>query len=191
MRIGFGGEEGAANTHYRVLVPIREMVRRGHRVIAPTTELYRQAFAGSRPWDVVHVFRQITEDNLDSIRRLRAAGVAIVWDNDDDFSAIEKGSAGLFERRHKRRLHKLMVEMARSADLMTTTTERIARVYREEGVERIRVIPNYLDPEALRGDAASTSASSSASSARRSTRRTTSGWGSRKCSSGCRASTTT
>ena len=40
----------------------------------------------SRGFDVVHVFRYHEREMRRATRALREAGVAIVWDNDDDFS---------------------------------------------------------------------------------------------------------
>ncbi len=83
MRIGYSSDGESANAHYRVLFPIAEMHRRGHTIVPAVAERFRETFAGRRAWDVMHIHRNMTPENVDSVRRLRDAGVAIVWDNDD------------------------------------------------------------------------------------------------------------
>ena len=75
-----------------------------------------------------------------------------MWDTDDDISAVTRGSEAwhrLGGRRNIRRHFKRAVEAARTAHLVTTTNEHLAQVYREQGVEHVVAVENYLAPQDL------------------------------------------
>jgi glycosyltransferase involved in cell wall biosynthesis len=72
----------------------------------------------------------------------------MVWDTDDDIrnapmSKELKQTIG--GRRKVKKFHELSLEVARYVDLVTTTNESLADVFRAGGVQRIAVVPNYLD----------------------------------------------
>jgi glycosyltransferase involved in cell wall biosynthesis len=144
-----------ANGRYRAILPLQELARRGHTVHWPGDPTFRALEnGGGRPaWDALHIQQMHDEDALAAIRRLRGAGVAVVWDTDDDISAVTRGSEAwhrLGGRRMIRRHFKAAVGAARSAHLVTTTNEHLAQVYRDEGAEHVVAIENYLGPEDLR-----------------------------------------
>jgi Glycosyl transferases group 1 len=144
----------SANSHYRAVVPLRELARRGHTVHWPGDPTFAVLGrdAGAPPWDALHVQQIYGEDALELIGRLRRGRIAVVWDTDDDISAVTRGSEAwhrLGGRRMIRRHFKESVVAARSVHLMTTTNEHLARVYREEGVEHVVAIENYLAPHDL------------------------------------------
>jgi hypothetical protein len=142
-----------ANGYYRGIVPMQEMVRRGHRVQRPGHRTFLELRGGATPsWDAMHVQQMHDEEALEIMARMRRAGVAVVWDTDDDISAVTRGSQAWHRgggRRGVRRNFKQSVAAARTAHLVTTTTERLAQVYREHGVEHVVAIENYLSPEDL------------------------------------------
>lgn len=142
------------NGHYRVIVPLQEMARQGHTVHWPGDRTFMQLRDGGIPsWDAMHVQQMHDEEGLEIIARMRRAGVAVVWDSDDDISAITRGSEGWHRhggRRGIRRHFKQALQAAHSAHLVTTTNEQLAQVYREQGVEHVVAIENYLAPEDLR-----------------------------------------
>ncbi len=146
----YGG--GAANCFYRGLLPLEALARRGHAVRwlkAPSEVPSVDQLAGL---DLVHAHRCHTPEHLDLFRALKERGVAVVWDNDDDLSAMPKITRkhdGL-RRSGVRKLFQRTVEIARTADLMTTPSEHLAQRYRDEGVERVTVIENALRPEDTR-----------------------------------------
>ncbi len=122
LRLGvlYGG--GRANCYYRGLLPLEALARRGHAVRwlkAPSEVPSIDQLAGL---DLVHAHRSLTPEHLDLFRALKARGVAVVWDNDDDLSAMPKITRkhdGL-RRSGVRKLFQRTVEIARTADLMTT-----------------------------------------------------------------------
>ena len=142
-----------ANGRYRVIVPLQEMARRGHTVHWPGDRTFMALRDGGAPaWDAMHIQQMHDEESLEIMARLRRAGVAVVWDTDDDISAVTRGSEAwhrLGGRRNIRRHFKAAVEAARTAHLVTTTNEHLAQVYREHGVEHVVAVENYLAPQDL------------------------------------------
>jgi hypothetical protein len=142
------------NGHYRVIVPLQEMARRGHTVHWPGDRTFLALRDGQvPPWDAMHIQQMHDEEGLEIMSRLRRAGVAVVWDTDDDLSAVTRGSEAWHRqggRRGIRRHFKQAVQAARTAHLVTTTNEHLAQVYREQGVEHVVAVENYLAPEDLR-----------------------------------------
>lgn len=146
MRIGYVCRDGTANAHYRVLVPLRELQRRGHQVVfkAPGPDFDP---ATSPPIDLLHMHQWVAED-LSPIRRLQEHGIAVVWDTDDDVLHAPRSRElrrVVGGRRQVRRFHELSLEVARTVDLVTTTNETLAEVFRDAGAERVAVIGNHLD----------------------------------------------
>lgn len=146
MRIGYVCKDGTANAHYRVLVPLRELQRRGHQVVfkAPGPEF---DLATSPKIDLLHMHQWVAED-LTPIRRLQEHGIAVVWDTDDDVLHAPRSKElrdVIGGRRKVRRFHELSLEVARTVDLVTTTNETLANVFRDAGVEHVAAIGNHLD----------------------------------------------
>ncbi|HEX5146478.1 MAG TPA: hypothetical protein VFV85_05610 [Conexibacter sp.] len=154
MRIAVAAQ-GTANGQYRALLPMQELARRGHRVEAPGYEAFGASLSGSGrpPWDAIHIQQMYDADAREMMTRARRTGMAVVWDTDDDVSAVTRGSEAwhrLGGRRQIRRHFKEAVAAARAATLLTTTNEHLAQVYRDEGVEHAVAIENYLASHALR-----------------------------------------
>ena len=143
-----------ANGHYRVILPMQEMARRGHTVHWPGDRTFLALRDGEvPPWDAMHIQQMHDETALETMARMRRAGVAVLWDTDDDISAVTRGSEAwhrLGGRRNIRRHFRRAVTAARTAHLVTTTNEQLAQVYREAGAEQVAVVENYLAPEDLR-----------------------------------------
>jgi Glycosyl transferases group 1 len=133
---------------------MQEMARRGHTVHWPGDRTFAALPAGDvPPWDAMHIQQMHDEEGLEIMARMRRAGVAVVWDTDDDISAVTRGSEAWHRqggRRGIRRHFKQAVQAARTAHLVTTTNERLAQVYRAQGVEHVLAVENYLAPEDLR-----------------------------------------
>jgi hypothetical protein len=141
------------NGHYRVIVPLQEMARRGHTVHWPGDPTFLALRDGTAPpWDAMHVQQLYDAEALEMIACMRRLGVAVVWDTDDDISAVTRGSEAWHRqggRRGIRRRFKQAVQAARTAHLVTTTNEHLANVFREEDVEHVVAVENYLAPQDL------------------------------------------
>jgi glycosyltransferase involved in cell wall biosynthesis len=136
---------------YRLMYPLLELQRHGHEIAPPD-----QRGGNQQRWlesaDVVLVYRTADDRTRNLLRRLREHGVAVVWDNDDDFLTMPK-------LRHLRRrtggmsneaVFRVVARMARLADVVTATSEPIAATYRDAGATRVEVIENHLPHDILR-----------------------------------------
>lgn len=146
IRIAYVCNEGTANAHYRVLVPLRELQRRGHQVVFRAPDPGFDP-ATAPPIDVLFMHQWVSED-MSPIQRLQDHGIAVVWDTDDDVLHAPR-SRELRDvvggRRAVRRFHELSLETARRVDLVTTTNEHLADIFRNAGARNVAVIGNYLD----------------------------------------------
>jgi glycosyltransferase involved in cell wall biosynthesis len=134
VRVAVVTSQRVVNSVYRAL-PLLELQRSGHDV---QLDAEGKAMAAGRlvGFDVVHVFRYHDRETRRAIRALRDAGVAIVWDNDDDLSDPNQ--------LRSQQTHTQLVEMLRLAHVVTTTSAVLAAQYREWGAEEVRVVENYL-----------------------------------------------
>ena len=146
----------SANGRYRAILPLLELERRGHAVHWPGDPSLNALRDGSLPprsaWEALHVQQVHDPETLEIMRRVRDAGFGLVWDTDDDVSAITRGSQAwnrLGGRRGIRRHFKASLEVARTAHVVTTTNEHLAQVYRDHGCEHVVAVENYLGPEDL------------------------------------------
>lgn len=151
MRIG-SVFEWKVNAYYRSMVPLEALRRRGHEVAfangdedADVGVFHPERLRGS---DVIHAYRFVPPAQLEEIRRLRRRGAAFVWDTDDDLETLPKESPDYAANggRSARAIFRYTVEIAREADVVTTSTSALAERYRAQGVERIEVLANYLPP---------------------------------------------
>lgn len=142
----------SSNAHYRAIEPMRAMKRRGHQVVWPANGDGKADLRRLAGCDVVHVYRRCDEETRRVVAELAAGGIAVTWDNDDDFTAVPKESAdyGKLGGLAGQRVFTKMVRVARRARLMSTTSELIAAKYRRAGVERVEVIGNHVPHGGLR-----------------------------------------
>jgi len=147
MKIAALVYEGMVSSIYRSLVPMQELAHRGHAVhVEERAEPADPALLFEA--DVVQFCRVCQYSVQHLARRLRRAGVATVWDNDDDVTTIPKDHATHTPLRGRRgqRIHLDMVGMMRCVDVVTTPSERLAERYRRASRADVRVLPNYLPP---------------------------------------------
>jgi hypothetical protein len=156
LRIAAKYVYGSANAYYRAMLPLRELERRGHRVLWPALHDEETLLSGAPQFDVFLMHHFFREQDLELVRRLARAGVAVVWDKDDDISATPRRVPAYRKtyggRRGVKRGFARSVEIAAGASLMTTPSAHLAGRYRELGVEHVEVIENHLAPEHLAGE---------------------------------------
>jgi hypothetical protein len=135
------------NAYYRAIIPMRAMERRGHTVPWPAKLGEDLPLRELFTCDLVHCYRRARR--VDDLRRLSERGVAVTFDNDDDFATAEAGpgGAGLAGNRFNRKMARELLALASLADLTTTPSEVLAETYTRNGVGRVGVIENYLDRE--------------------------------------------
>lgn len=150
MRLGVVFEPNS-NAHYRAIEPMKAMERRGHEVV------WMSASGRAEPrklfgCDLVHVYRRSCDETYQVISGLARQGTAVIYDNDDDFTAVPKESpdykkvGGL----NGQRIFQLQLRMARLAHALTTTGDFLAEKYRQAGVHRVEIIGNHLSTDAFR-----------------------------------------
>src|SRR2546423_1122363 len=149
MRLGVAWVR-CSNANYRAIDPLTAMERRGHQVIWPASaegDADPRRLAGC---DVVHGLRRADDQTRHVLGQLARSGTALVFDNDDDLTAVPKESPDYkkFGGLMGQRLFAMSVKAAKLARCFTTTNEYLAERYQSRGVERIEVIGNYLDPHA-------------------------------------------
>jgi hypothetical protein len=146
MRLGLIHER-SNNAYYRAIFPMRALERRGHTVLWPQRiddDLPLQALASC---DLVHCYRRL--DRVSDLQELARRGVAISVDNDDNFAAADllRDEPTLAARRRNAANFRRLIGVARMADLVTTPSPVLADLYRESGIEDVRIIGNHLERE--------------------------------------------
>lgn len=145
MVLGVAWEASSA-CYYRAIEPMRALERRGHKVVWPATDEGAPVFSELARCDVVHVYRRYDRETQAMVEQLAADGKGVVWDTDDDLSAIPRESP-LYKKTGGVKgqvIHRETIKTAKWAHVMTTTTEPLAARYRQAGIDRIEVIDNYL-----------------------------------------------
>lgn len=152
MHVEFVAQPDLVNSNYRAYLPMMELGHQGHRVSfnklgAPRFDLDRLAVA-----DVVHVHRYIDDEALAVARSLRDAGVAVVFDNDDDLTRIPRSNPyyARFGGVRSGGVAARLAAMARTAHVVTTPSAALAGQFRAMGAVDVRVVENFL-PNAFPG----------------------------------------
>jgi glycosyltransferase involved in cell wall biosynthesis len=139
--------EPSAGAAYRAELPMRALAEVGHRAEfivwdqrqePPPLDYLRQA-------DVVHMWRLFRGPARRLASALREAGVAVVFDNDDDMTRVPKGSPAYKEMTAAR--EQVAAELSatlRLVDLATTTGTELATRLRRLGGD-VRVVENYVE----------------------------------------------
>jgi hypothetical protein len=133
------------NAYYRAIIPMRGLERRGHTILWPAKLGDDAEMRDLFTCDLVHCYRRA--GRIEDLRRLSERGVAITFDNDDDFALAEvsDGGPGLAGNRHNQKMARELRKVAAMSDLMTTPNDTLAETYRRAGIEHVAVIENYLD----------------------------------------------
>ncbi len=147
MKIGAIYATDVSNSFYRAILPLQELERRGHTTV-PVEIRQGEALrvAPLLSCDAVLIYRRTDAMVLKAVDELRARGVGIVWDNDDDPRLIppeapKYKSLGGF---HAERDFKGQGKLARRAHVVTATTEYLAERYVSAWDVETAVIENYL-----------------------------------------------
>lgn len=153
MHVVAMGTDGTGGAAYRAMLPMRALAAAGHKAEyieweqrdpPPPFELLRQA-------DVVHMWRLFRAPARRLASALKEAGVAVVFDNDDDMTRVPKGSPAYREMTAAReQVAKELGAMMRLTGLVSTTCGELAGRLRRLGAPEVRVVENYLEPGFLR-----------------------------------------
>lgn len=156
MRIAYLARPESGNGFYRGIGPMTVLAELGgHRVRKlPVERDSPQPPGPLDDVDVLLIHRYCEERTWRIARDAKAAGAAVVWDNDDNtrmtprgvaYERLWNGFAGERRRTMTRRLFRLV-------DLVTTPSEHLAAELRSEGAPAVEVIPNYVPDTFLSPD---------------------------------------
>src|SRR6202161_3792409 len=136
--------ESSANAYYRAVFPLGALERRGHEVVWPGVHRVDVPLRELVGCDLVHCYRRM--DRLADLRELSRYGVAISFDNDDDYSSMEitRHRSALAGRKSSNRIARMSYESAKIADLVTTTSRCLVDQYRAVGASNVVAIENRL-----------------------------------------------
>lgn len=150
MRITLVADADLVNTNYRGYQPLMALSRRGHEIRVTRLDEPRFHAATLLNSDAVLIHRYVDAEMLQMAEQLRSAGVGIVWDNDDDITAIPRTNPNyrsLGGPANRARAQAALRKIVGAAHVVTTPSERLAAQYRDFGAADVRVLENYLPPE--------------------------------------------
>lgn len=147
MKIAYLADHRTGNGFYRAIAPMSALQQyRGHNVRVLTHEEDVPPLAAVRDVDVLFVHRYCDERTERLVREAKAHGAAVVWDDDDDITAIPKSNAvhrkvsGMSGERRRQQLQRIF----RLADLVTAPSQRLAQRLLDAGAPHAAVIENHV-----------------------------------------------
>lgn len=147
MRIASLVPEHTIESIYRSIVPMQALAHRGHSVHIEERNVVQNP-ATLLDYDAVHVMRLPHPAYVRLTRELQRRGIGVVWDNDDQRIALLReavrapGQEGMVAQHFFTALRTI----SRSADVVTTPSEDLARLHAEDSGREVRIVPNYLPP---------------------------------------------
>jgi glycosyltransferase involved in cell wall biosynthesis len=152
MRIAMIASGDGPNARYRVFGPAEALRARGHRVFASVFREMKDTNS-LLDYDVVLGWRMHDEFFTRVVRLLGDANIGFVWDNDDNFTALEQKGRANYRLFNSLRGHRLLADMEalmRAANIVTTPSAGLAAYYRETVGADVRVLENYVEPASPR-----------------------------------------
>jgi glycosyl transferase family 4 len=147
MRIAYVADPRTGNGFYRGIGPMTALRQvRGHDVAEIPINEGNPSVAAVRGLDVLHVHRYGEDGAVRLARAAKAAGAAVVWDNDDDMGSLPKGTPG-YRRQGGMMWERRLAGMRKIfavADLVTTPSAGLAERLREYGAPRATVVENHV-----------------------------------------------
>lgn len=144
MRIALLPDGDSVNTSYRSIGPLTELSQRGHEV-RPVPPQDARMMRETVAWcDVLHIHRVCTPNVVMLAETARRSGAAVVWDDDDDVARPPVKGNLVAEGRKGARLLGDRMKLFRTVDLVTTTNETLADVFRRDGAPATAVLENYV-----------------------------------------------
>lgn len=149
MRIVIVADPELVNVNYRAYQPMQVLSRQGHDVRFNKLGAPRFRMAELLSADVIHIHRYRDDELVTAVRQAKARGVAIVWDDDDDVTAVPKSNPNhrLVGGSRARQVVAAVAQMVRLADVVTTPSSLLAGHFRDLGATDARVVENFLPRE--------------------------------------------
>jgi glycosyltransferase involved in cell wall biosynthesis len=153
MRIAYLADPTSGGGFYRGVAPMTTLAHRhGHELLRCFTDDARPAAVRLDGADVLMIHRYVDDRVQRLVQEAKAAGLAVVWDNDDDMGAMPRSSVSY---KHfggmawERRLAQ-MKKVFRFTDLVTTPSRVLSQRMLDYGAPRSGVIENYIPDRLLR-----------------------------------------
>ncbi|MDD4382500.1 MAG: hypothetical protein PHE21_04145 [Candidatus Dojkabacteria bacterium] len=128
---------------YRVLYPMKELERRGHKVSYIDCSYYKKYKEIIDKFDVIFFSRAYRESIKRFLTLAKKKGKKIVYELDDNFWEVDKSNPAYNGAKN---LMKFAETCMKEADMVTTTTEKLAIKLREYN-DNVVVLPNAVDLE--------------------------------------------
>jgi glycosyltransferase involved in cell wall biosynthesis len=155
LRIAYIADPTSPNGRYRGIYPMTALGHyRGHRAWPLMGRDGRLAPVRVDALDVLYVHRYCDGPAQQLARSAVAAGVPVVWDNDDDTGAMPRTSVtykhfgGIARERQLADMRRLF----RHATLVTAPSAVLAERFGEWGAPRVRVVENHIPDQLLEVD---------------------------------------
>jgi hypothetical protein len=133
--------EGEMSSYYRAYEPLEALATHGHQAIVNGRD--GTVTPAMLDCDVALISRWQGRGALRLVEQLRRGGLAVVWGHDD---AVEHDPNLNQRALEVQRRRAEITAMVNAADVVVTTSERIAAQYRTMGAAAVQVIENYLGP---------------------------------------------
>ncbi len=151
MRIAFLASPTAPGGWYRGIGPMVALAARGHeirQVIGLGDDYFPERVVGC---DLLHVYREHDERALQLVRHAKQAGMAVVWDNDDNLAAVPRNNVSYknYGGAAGRKVQIAIKRVLEVADLVTAPSAMLCEHYRRSGAARVQLIENYVRDELL------------------------------------------
>jgi glycosyltransferase involved in cell wall biosynthesis len=138
------------SSHCRALNPLLELSQRGHAValnsrlehLTPSDAELREIVES---FDIAYIARYNEPPAVELARRLTDAGLPVAWDFDDDVLASRRDRTDTESIEYMAGI-RAMLDVV---DVVTTTSERLAERFLEEGARYSIPIPNFIAREHL------------------------------------------
>ncbi|MBB4664327.1 hypothetical protein [Conexibacter arvalis] len=146
MRIAFFADLRTPNSWYRALGPLQALQRLGHEAVPAFDRRGALSLDPVLGCDVLLIHRASDRGILDAIAHAKQRGVGVIWDNDDDQTAVPKNNIaasamrGMAGATFRRDLSKTL----QAVDVVTTPSHGLAERFRELGASDVRVLENYV-----------------------------------------------
>jgi len=147
MRIASLVPENTIESIYRSIVPMQALAHRGHSVHIEERNVVQNP-AALYDYDAVHIMRLPHPIYVRLSKDLQRRGIAVVWDNDDQRIAVLREATRLPGQEGMAAQHffTAMRAISKSANVVTTPSEGLARLHAEDSGREVRIVPNYLPP---------------------------------------------
>jgi glycosyltransferase involved in cell wall biosynthesis len=153
MRIAYLADPISGGGFYRGIAPMTALAHcHGHEVVRCFTDDARPAAVKLAGADVLMIHRYVDDRVQRLVQDAKAAGLAVVWDNDDDMGAMPRTSptykhfGGMAWERRLAQMRKVF----RFTDLVTTPSRVLSQRMLDYGAPRSDVIENYIPDQLLR-----------------------------------------